>query len=64
MDSSGKEQEEGIVSPREWFNRNAKSYDDALSSTPQQVALNLPKLKKTGNEAPKLNLPKLKKVNV
>ena len=33
MDSSGKEQEEGIVSPREWFNRNAKSYDDALSST-------------------------------
>ena len=33
MDSSGKEQEEGVVSPREWFNRNAKSYDDALSST-------------------------------
>jgi len=35
--------------------------DTALSSVPQQMSLNLPKLKKVGS-APKITLPKLKKV--
>ena len=37
MDSSGKREgnrvKEEVVTPQEWFNRNAQSYDDALSST-------------------------------
>ena len=36
--------------------------DEGLKGVPQQVGLTLPKLKKVGNEAPKLKLPKLKKV--
>jgi hypothetical protein len=35
--------------------------DNAISSVPKHVALNLPKLNKT-QEAPKLTLPKLKKI--
>tara|TARA_R110000851_G_scaffold312686_1_gene474013 strand:+ start:1236 stop:2564 length:1329 start_codon:yes stop_codon:yes gene_type:complete len=35
--------------------------DKGLSNVPQQVSLNLPKLKKV-NDVPKINLPKLKKV--
>ena len=35
--------------------------DKSLSSVPQQMSLNLPKLKKVGS-APKIKLPKLKKV--
>ena len=36
--------------------------DKHLTSVPQQVSLNLPKLKKVGSDAPKIKLPKLKKV--
>jgi len=36
--------------------------DKYVGSTPQQVNLTLPKLKKVGNIQPKINLPKLKKV--
>ena len=39
--------------------------DDVLKQIPQAVSLNLPKLKKVGEESsqpPKLKLPKLKKV--
>ena len=40
------------------------NYLPKFEEQPQQVNLNLPKLKKVGNnnEPPKLNLPKLKKV--
>ena len=38
--------------------------DEGLKGVPQQVSLKLPKLKKTGDNAPKLKLPKLKKVEV
>ena len=33
-----------------------------MKDVPQQVGLNLPKLKKVDKETPKVNLPKLKKV--
>ena len=36
--------------------------DKGMESVPQQVQLKLPKLKKIGNDAPKIKLPKLKKV--
>jgi hypothetical protein len=36
--------------------------DKHLTSVPQQVSLNLPKLKKVGSDKPKIKLPKLKKV--
>ena len=34
-----------------------------MGDIPQQVALNLPKLKKVGSNTNKLNLPKLKKLD-
>ena len=43
-------------------NKFCEIIDDKLNSVPQQVSLNLPKLKKVGNSAPKPKLPKLKKV--
>tara|TARA_R110002012_G_scaffold272708_2_gene458339 strand:- start:706 stop:2028 length:1323 start_codon:yes stop_codon:yes gene_type:complete len=36
--------------------------DAGIKSVPQHVSLNLPKLKKVGNDVPKLKLPKLQKV--
>ena len=38
--------------------------DSGLSSIPQQMSLQLPKLKKVGTSAPKLKLPKLKKIKL
>ena len=38
--------------------------DKGLKGIPQQMQLQLPKLKKIGSTAPKLKLPKLKKVNI
>ena len=45
----------------EVFTSIVKKYVNT-SPAPQQVQLNLPKLKKTSAEAPKINLPKLKRV--
>ena len=38
--------------------------DEKVKSVPQQVSLNLPKLKKANKDRPKLKLPKLKKASV
>jgi len=43
-------------------NKFCELVDKGLQSVPEQMSLNLPKLKKVGNPAPTVKLPKLKKV--